>query len=110
MVKYYFQLINGGLSFVVSGEKKDLVDLVHKEFEMDKQEALRRLDESLKEKEDALAQLESIDYTDDGAKLENDCKIANLKKSIYDNKKEIEKVKAQEKSNLVFFEATPVDL
>lgn len=110
MVKYYFQLINGGLSFVVSGEKEDLVDLVHKEFEMDKEEALRRLDESLKEKEVALEQLAWQEAKDESDKLELDCKIANLKKSIYDNKKEIERVKAQEKSNLVFFEATPIDL
>ena len=98
------------LRFVLEGEKEDLIDLVHKEFEKDKTQALQELNESLKQKEVTLAQLESIDYTDDGDKLENDCKIANLKKSIYDNKKEIERVSKQEKSNLTFYEMTPVEL
>ena len=111
MVKHYFQLMNDNeLRFVLEGDKKDLIDLVHKEFEKDKTQALKELNESLKQKEVTLAQLESIDYTDEGDKLENDCKIANLKKSIYDNKKEIERVSRQEKSNLTFYEMTPVEL
>lgn len=111
MVKHYFQLMNDNeLRFVLEGDKKELIDLVHKEFEKDKTQALLELNESLKQKEEALAELEKKEQTDEGDKLENDCRIANLKKSIFDNKKEIERVSAQEKSNLTFYEMTPVEL
>ena len=111
MVKHYFQLMNDNeMRFVLEGTKEQLLDLVHKEFEMDKQEALKQLNESLKQKEDTLKALESQEDKDEGDKLETACKIANIKKSIYDNKKEIERVSAQEKSNLSFYELTPIEL
>lgn len=111
MVKHYFQLMNDNeMRFVLEGTKEQLLELVHKEFEMDKQEALKQLNESLKQKEDTLKSLESQEDKEEGAKLETACKIANIKKSIYDNKKEIERVSAQEKSNLSFYELTPIEL
>lgn len=98
------------LRFVLEGTKEQLVDLIHKEFEKDKEQALKELNESLKQKEVTLALLEKLDSSDEGECLENACKIANLKKSIYDNKKEIDRVSAQEKSNLSFYEMTPIEL
>ena len=111
MVKHYFQLMNDNeMRFVLEGTKEQLLDLVHKEFEKDKEQALSELNESLQQKESALVELEKLSSSDEGESLENACKVANLKKSIYDNKKEIERVSAQEKSNLTFYEMTPVDL
>lgn len=112
MVKYYFQSMNGTLSFVHAGTKEELAEKVKKEFGGDKAEVEAKIKAQIEEAENKLASL--IDeaknrvYTEK-EELERDVKIATLKKGIYDAKQELARVGDLMKSDLVFFELTPVE-
>ena len=47
--KYYFQSMNGTLSFVLYGTKEELREKVNKELGGDKEEAVKRIKEQLAE-------------------------------------------------------------
>ena len=110
MVKYYFQSMNGGITFVCAGEKKDLEEKVKKEFGADRDEAKARIKEQIDSAEEKLKSLESLEFVNEKDKLENDIKVATLKKGIFDAKNEYDRVENLMKADLVFFELTPVDL
>lgn len=113
MVKYYFQSMNGSLSFVHAGTKEELQEKVKKEFGGDKAEVEAKIKAQI---EDAEKKLKSL--TDEAKdrvftekeELERDVKIATLKKGIYDAKEELSRVGNLMKADLVFFELTPVEL
>ena len=109
MVKYYFQSMNGGITFVCAGEKEDLIAKVKKEFGGDKAEAESRVKASIEAAEKKLADLEAIEPKTEKERLENDVKIATLKNGIYDAKEELKRVGNLMKADLVFFELTPVE-
>lgn len=104
MVKYYFQLLNGELKYVAHGSKQDLKDRLDADFKqdtIDAIEALKKHNETAREKIDNILQ----NYpSDEGARLEADCLVAQLKNAIYRNNKEIERVSNLQRENLVFFE------
>ena len=113
MVKYYFQSLNGSLAFVCAGTKKDLEEKVKKEFGTDKEEVEARLNASITDAEEKLKKLEekrnNCEYPEK-EQLEDDIRIANYKKGIYDAKQELARVGDLMKADLVFFEMTPVEL
>lgn len=110
MVKYYFQSLNGSLSFVHAGTKEELEEKVKKEFGADKDEAKARIKEQIDEAEAKLKSLEGLKFVNEKDKLENDIKIATLRKGIFDAKNEYDRVDNLLKADLVFFEMTPVEL
>ena len=109
MVKYYFQSMNGTLSFVHAGTKEELEEKVKKEFGGDKSEAEARVKASIEAAEKKLADLEAIEPKTEKERLENNVKIATLKNGIYDAKEELKRVGSLLKADLVFFELTPVE-
>lgn len=109
MVKYYFQSMNGTLSFVHAGTKEELAEKVKKEFGGDKAEVEVKIKAQIEEAENKLAELQKVDCVTEKDQLENDVKIATLKKGIYDAKQELDRVGDLMKSDLVFFELTPVE-
>lgn len=109
MVKYYFQSMNGTLSFVHAGTKEELEEKVKKEFGGDKAEVEAKIKAQIEDAEKKLADLEAIEPETEKDRLENDVKIATLKKGIYDAKEELKRVGDLMKSDLVFFELTPVE-
>lgn len=109
MVKYYFQSMNGTLSFVHAGTKEELKEKVKKEFGGDKAEVEAKIKSQIEDAEKKLAALESMNCESEKDRLENDVKIATLKKGIYDAKEELKRVGDLMKSDLVFFELTPVE-
>ena len=110
MVKYYFQSMNGSLSFVHAGTKEELEEKVKKEFGGDKAEVEARIKAQIADAEKKLADLEAIEPKTEKERLENDVKIATLKNGIYDAKEELKRVGNLMKADLVFFELTPVEL
>lgn len=110
MVKYYFQSMNGGITFVCAGTKKDLEEKVKKEFGGDKAEVEAKIKAQIEDAENKLADLEAIEPKTEKECLENDVKIATLKNGIYDAKEELKRVGSLLKDDLVFFELTPVEL
>lgn len=109
MVKYYFQSMNGSLSFVHAGTKEELEEKVKKEFGGDKAEVEAKIKAQIADAEKKLADLESIEPKTEKERLENDVKIATLKNGIYDAKEELKRVGSLLKADLVFFELTPVE-
>lgn len=109
MVKYYFQSMNGSLSFVHAGTKEELEEKVKKEFGGDKAEVEAKIKAQIADAEKKLAYLESIEPKTEKERLENDLKIATLKNGIYDAKEELKRVGNLMKADLVFFELTPVE-
>lgn len=109
MVKYYFQSMNGSLSFVHAGTKEELEEKVKKEFGGDKAEVEARIKAQIADAEKKLADLEAIEPKTEKERLENDLKIATLKNGIYDAKEELKRVGNLMKADLVFFELTPVE-
>ena len=110
MVKYYFQSMNGSITFVCAGTKKDLEEKVKKEFGGDKAEVEAKIKAQIADAEKKLADLEAIEPKTEKERLENDVKIATLKNGIYDAKEELKRVGSLLKADLVFFELTPVEL
>ena len=110
MVKYYFQSMNGSLSFVHAGTKEELEEKVKKEFGVDKAEVEAKIKAQIEDAENKLADLEAIEPKTEKERLENDVKIATLKNGIYDAKEELKRVGSLLKDDLVFFELTPVEL
>ena len=112
MVKYYFQSMNGGITFVCAGEKEDLIAKVKKEFGGDKAEVEAKIKAQIADAEKKLDELvgkrKRATYPEK-EQLEDDVKIATLKKGIYDAKEELSRVGDLMKSDLVFFELTPVE-
>lgn len=109
MVKYYFQSMNGSITFVCAGTKKDLEEKVKKEFGEDKAAVEAKIKSQIEDAEKKLADLESMNCESEKDRLENDIKIATLKKGIYDAKEELKRVGNLMKADLVFFELTPVE-
>ena len=109
MVKYYFQSMNGTLSFVHAGTKEELEEKVKKEFGGDKAAVEDKIKSQIEDAEKKLDELQRTDCTTEKDQLENDVKIATLKKGIYDAKEELKRVGDLMKSDLVFFELTPVE-
>ena len=109
MVKYYFQSMNGTLSFVHAGTKEELQEKVKKEFGGDKAEVEAKIKSQIEDAEKKLTDLEAIEPKTEKDRLENDLKIATLKKGIYDAKEELKRVGNLMKADLVFFELTPVE-
>lgn len=109
MVKYYFQSMNGTLSFVHAGTKEELAEKVKKEFGGDKAEVEDKIKAQIEDAEKKLDELQRIDCVTEKDQLENDVKIATLKKGIYDAKEELKRVGSLLKADLVFFELTPVE-
>ncbi len=110
MVKYYFQSMNGSLSFVHAGTKEELQEKVKKEFGGDKAEVEAKIKAQIEDAEKKLNELQLVDCVTEKDQLENDVKIATLKKGIYDAKQELARVGELMKSDLVFFELSPVEL
>ena len=109
MVKYYFQSMNGSITFVCAGTKKDLEEKVKKEFGDDKAAVEAKIKLQIEDAEKKLADLEAMNCESEKDRLENDIKIATLKKGIYDAKEELKRVGNLMKADLVFFELTPVE-
>ena len=109
MVKYYFQSMNGSITFVCAGTKKDLEEKVKKEFGEDKAAVEAKIKSQIEDAEKKLADLESMNCESEKDRLENDIKVATLKKGIYDAKEELKRVGNLMKADLVFFELTPVE-
>ena len=109
MVKYYFQSMNGSITFVCAGTKKDLEEKVKKEFGGDKAAVEAKIKSQIEDAEKKLADLESKNCESEKDRLENDIKVATLKKGIYDAKEELKRVGNLMKADLVFFELTPVE-
>lgn len=110
MVKYYFQSMNGSLSFVHAGTKEELQKKVKKEFGGNKAEVEAKIKAQIEDAEKKLDELQRVDCVTEKEQLENDVKIATLKKGIYDAKEELSRVGNLMKADLVFFELTPVKL
>ena len=109
MVKYYFQSMNGSLSFVHAGTKEELEKKVKKEFGGDKAEVEAKIKAQIADAETKLADLEAIEQKREKERLETDVKIGTLKNGIYDAKEELKRVGNLMKADLVFFELTPVE-
>lgn len=113
MVKYYFQSMNGSLSFVHAGTKEELQEKVKKEFGGDKAEVEAKIKAQIEDAEKKLADMisEAKDRVySEKEELERNVKIATLKKGIYDAKQELARVGDLMKADLVFFEMTPLHL
>ena len=109
MVKYYFQSMNGTLSFVHAGTKEELEEKVKKEFGGDKAEVEAKIKAQIADAEKKLADIEAIEPKTEKERLEKDVKVATLKNGIYDAKEELKRVGSLLKADLVFFELTPVE-
>lgn len=102
--------MNGSLSFVHAGTKEELQEKVKKEFGGDKAEVEAKIKAQIEDAEKKLNELQLVDCVTEKDQLENDVKIATLKKGIYDAKQELARVGELMKSDLVFFELSPVEL
>ena len=109
MVKYYFQSMNGTLSFVHAGTKEELQEKIKKEFGEDKAEVEAKIKAQIEDAEKKLTDLELTKCENEKDRLEKDIKIATLKKGIYDAKEELKRVGNLMKADLVFFELSPVE-
>ena len=101
--------MNGTLSFVQAVTKEELEEKVKKEFGGDKAEVESKIKAQIADAEKKLDELQRVDCVTEKDQLENDVKIATLKKGIYDAKEELKRVGDLMKSDLVFFELTPVE-
>lgn len=101
--------MNGSLSFVHAGTKEELEEKVKKEFGGDKAEVEAKIKAQIADAEKKLDELQRVDCVTEKDQLENDVKIATLKKGIYDAKEELKRVGDLMKADLVFFELTPVE-
>ena len=101
--------MNGSLSFVHAGTKEELEEKVKKEFGGDKAEVEAKIKAQIADAEKKLDELQRVDCVNEKDQLEKDIKIATLKKGIYDAKEELKRVGNLMKSDLVFFELTPVE-
>ena len=101
--------MNGSITFVCAGTKKDLEEKVKKEFGGDKAAVEAKIKSQIEDAEKKLTDLEAIEPKTEKDRLENDVKIATLKKGIYDAKEELKRVGNLMKADLVFFELTPVE-
>jgi KaiC/GvpD/RAD55 family RecA-like ATPase len=101
--------MNGTLSFVHAGTKEELEEKVKKEFGGDKAEVEAKIKAQIADAEKKLDELQRVDCVTEKDQLENDVKIATLKKGIYDAKEELARVGDLMKADLVFFELTPVE-
>lgn len=101
--------MNGTLSFVHAGTKEELAEKVKKEFGGDKAEVEAKIKAQIADAEKKLDELQRVDCVTEKDQLENDVKIATLKKGIYDAKEELKRVGSLLKADLVFFELTPVE-
>ena len=101
--------MNGTLSFVHAGTKEELEEKVKKEFGGDKAEVEAKIKAQIADAEKKLDELQRVDCVTEKDQLENDVKIATLKKGIYDAKEELKRVGDLMKADLVFFELTPVE-
>jgi polyhydroxyalkanoate synthesis regulator phasin len=101
--------MNGSITFVCAGTKKDLEEKVKKEFGEDKAEVESKIKSQIEDAEKKLDELQRVDCVTEKDRLENDIKIATLKKGIYDAKEELKRVGNLMKADLVFFELTPVE-
>lgn len=101
--------MNGSLSFVHAGTKEELEEKVKKEFGGDKAEVEAKIKAQIADAENKLIAIEAIEPKTEKERLENDVKIATLKNGIYDAKEELKRVGDLMKSDLVFFELTPVE-
>ena len=88
---------------------EELEEKVKKEFGGDKAEVEAKIKAQIADAEKKLADLEAIEPKTEKERLENDVKIATLKKGIYDAKEELKRVGSLLKADLVFFELTPVE-
>ena len=82
------------------------IDFAHRTFRWDSEAKIKA---QIADAEKKLADLEAIEPKTEKERLENDVKIATLKKGIYDAKEELKRVGSLLKSDLVFFELTPVE-
>lgn len=110
MVKYYFQSMNGSLSFVHAGTKEELEEKIKKEFGGDKAEVEAKIEAQIEDAEKKLTDLLAQEPKTVKEELERDVKIATLNKGIYDAKQELTRVADLMKADLVFFELTPIEL
>lgn len=110
MVKYFFQSMNGGLTFVHAGTKEELEAKVKAELCGDKETVKERIKRSIEKAKKDLSEFEAKTFDDEGKKLQNDIAIAQLKKGLYDAQKEYDRVNELFGSDLVFFELTPIEL
>jgi hypothetical protein len=111
--KYYFQSLNGSLTFVHYGTKEELSAKVDKELGGDKAQALKQIDESVEAAKAKLAELEEKlkTLTDDKPEYyETQSLICNYKGGLIKAKAERERVEKEGKPDLVFFELTPIEL
>lgn len=111
--KYYFQSLNGSLSFVHYGTKEELSAKVDKELGGDKSQALKQIDESVEAAKKKLADLEKKlrGISQDAAEYyETQSLICNYKAGLIKAKAERERVEKEGKPDLVFFELTPIEL
>ena len=72
MVKYYFQSMNGSLSFVHAGTKEELEEKVKKEFGGDKAEVEAKIKAQIADAEKKLADLEAIEPKTEKERLEKE--------------------------------------
>ena len=65
--KYYFQSLNGTLSFVLYGTKEELKEKVNKELGGDKEEVIKKIKEQLEEGKKKIEELKakSLDFEKD---------------------------------------------
>lgn len=111
MVKYYFQLLNGELKYVAHGSKKDLVDRLDADFKRDTIEAMDRLKEHNRVAQEKIAELKREYKEDEEAeRLDANCLIAQLERTIYQNSKEIGRISKLKRENLTFFEFNEIKL
>ena len=111
--KYYFQSLNGGLTFVHYGTIEELRAKVDKELGGDKAQALKNIDESTEAAKKKLAELEAkLKVCEEGTKdyYETMALICNYKRGLIVAKEERERVEKQGKPDLAIFEMTPVEL
>lgn len=111
--KYYFQSLNGGLTFVHYGTLDELRSKVDKELGGDKAKVLKKIDEGTEAAKKKLSELEDkLKVCEEGTKdyYETMSLICNYKAGLIKAKAERDRVEKEGKPDLAFFEFVPVEL
>lgn len=110
MVKHYFQLMNGDLKYVHSGDEESLKKQITADLGGDKATATKNIVDEMSKIEKQKEEIQAQECATEKEKAENEFKIAKINLSLINAQEEIDRIAKIDETSLVIFEMTQVDL